>query len=71
LKFDHVHLRVSDLDASTQFYATVLAPLGIVKTRDHGELVEFGDLALSADGPPSANVHRLPGVEPGGGGAVP
>jgi catechol 2,3-dioxygenase-like lactoylglutathione lyase family enzyme len=55
--FDHVHLRVSDLEASKAFYETVLAPLGIEKTWDDGKLVEFGDLALSADGPVSENIH--------------
>ncbi len=29
LIFDHVHLRVSDLEKSKAFYATVLEPLGI------------------------------------------
>jgi catechol 2,3-dioxygenase-like lactoylglutathione lyase family enzyme len=55
--FNHVHLRVSDLAASAAFYATVLRPLGIDKTFDDRALIEFGDLALSSDGPPSANVH--------------
>jgi catechol 2,3-dioxygenase-like lactoylglutathione lyase family enzyme len=55
--FSHVHLRVSDLDESTRFYEIVLAPLGIRKTWDDGSLVEFGPLALSADGALTQNVH--------------
>jgi catechol 2,3-dioxygenase-like lactoylglutathione lyase family enzyme len=54
---NHLHLRVSDLAAATAFYETVLRPLGIDRTFDDGELVEFGDLALSSDGPVSSNVH--------------
>jgi catechol 2,3-dioxygenase-like lactoylglutathione lyase family enzyme len=55
--FSHVHLRVSDLAESVRFYETVLQPLGIRKTWDDGTLVEFGSLALSADGPVTENVH--------------
>jgi catechol 2,3-dioxygenase-like lactoylglutathione lyase family enzyme len=55
--FDHVGLRVSNLGESARFYQTVLQPLGVSKTWDDGELVEFGELALSADGPVSAHVH--------------
>ena len=55
--FSHVHLRVPDLAESVRFYETVLKSLGIPKTWDDGELVEFGDLALSADGPATENLH--------------
>ena len=55
--FSHVHLRVSDLARSRHFYETVLEPLGIPRTWDDGELVEFGNLALSADGPVTGNLH--------------
>ena len=55
--FDHVHLRVRDLDAAKAFYATVLEPLGIPLLLDTPHLLGFANLALSADGPPSANVH--------------
>jgi catechol 2,3-dioxygenase-like lactoylglutathione lyase family enzyme len=55
--FSHVHLRVSELAESVRFYETVLQPLGIRKTWDDGKLVEFGSLAISADGPVSENVH--------------
>jgi len=55
--FSHVQLRVSDLRESVRFYETVLAPLGVEKSWDDGELVEFGLLSLSADGPVSRHVH--------------
>ena len=55
--FSHVHLRVSNLPESVRFYETVLQPLGIAKSWDDGNLVEFGDLALSADGPVTENLH--------------
>jgi catechol 2,3-dioxygenase-like lactoylglutathione lyase family enzyme len=55
--FRHIHLRVADLAESTRFYVTVLEPLGLAKTWDDGELVEFGRLMLSADGPITRNIH--------------
>ena len=47
--FDHVDLHVSDLEASSAFYARVLAPLGI--ERGEGPLFEFGALSLVAIAP--------------------
>jgi catechol 2,3-dioxygenase-like lactoylglutathione lyase family enzyme len=55
--FDHLHLRVRDLDASKSFYTTVLRALGIPLLFDAPHLVQFANLALSADGEPSARVH--------------
>jgi catechol 2,3-dioxygenase-like lactoylglutathione lyase family enzyme len=55
--FDHVHLRVRDLAASTRFYSAVLAPLGFEQTTDTPDLVEFGSLSLSADEPVTAPLH--------------
>jgi catechol 2,3-dioxygenase-like lactoylglutathione lyase family enzyme len=55
--FDHVHLRVADLDASRSFYATVLEPLDVPLLLDTPGLVAFANLALSADGEPSTGVH--------------
>jgi catechol 2,3-dioxygenase-like lactoylglutathione lyase family enzyme len=55
--FDHVHLRVGDLAASRDFYATVLAPLGIPPLLDTPQLVQFANLALSADGPVTEHLH--------------
>jgi catechol 2,3-dioxygenase-like lactoylglutathione lyase family enzyme len=42
--FDHVGLSVGGLEASTEFYRTVLAPLGIEQTSTAP--VEFGALSL-------------------------
>ncbi|MBJ7328431.1 MAG: VOC family protein [Solirubrobacteraceae bacterium] len=55
--FDHVHLRVSDLESSTAFYGKLLEPLGIPLLLDLPHLKGFANLALSADGPVSANTH--------------
>ena len=55
--FDHVHLRVSDLQAAKAFYETVLEPLGIPLMFDTGGMVAFPNLALSDDGPPTENAH--------------
>ena len=54
---DHVHLRVADLAASRAFYGALLEPLGIPLLLDLPHLVGFGNLALSADGPPTTNAH--------------
>jgi catechol 2,3-dioxygenase-like lactoylglutathione lyase family enzyme len=35
MKFDHVVLAASDLDASLPWYAAVLSAIGFVKSRDH------------------------------------
>jgi catechol 2,3-dioxygenase-like lactoylglutathione lyase family enzyme len=55
--FDHVHLRVADLERSRAFYLAALEPLGIPLLLDTPELVAFANLALSADKPPSTGVH--------------
>jgi catechol 2,3-dioxygenase-like lactoylglutathione lyase family enzyme len=55
--FDHVHLRVADLEASRRFYATVLEPLDVPLLLDTPHLIAFANLALSDDGEPSARVH--------------
>jgi catechol 2,3-dioxygenase-like lactoylglutathione lyase family enzyme len=49
--FDHVYLRVRDLEASRRFYEAVLRPLGFPLTTETAELVEFGALSLSAEDP--------------------
>lgn len=54
---DHVHLRVADLARSRAFYGTVLEPLGVPFLLDLPHLVGFGNLALSADGPPTTGAH--------------
>ena len=40
--FDHLTLTVRDLQASSDFYAKALAPLGYSKQRDFGETLAFG-----------------------------
>jgi catechol 2,3-dioxygenase-like lactoylglutathione lyase family enzyme len=55
--FDHVHLRVRELEASKRFYATVLAPLGFELSTDTDELVEFGALSLSEEEPVTQPLH--------------
>jgi catechol 2,3-dioxygenase-like lactoylglutathione lyase family enzyme len=55
--FDHVHLRVADLEASKAFYGEALEPLGIPLLLDTPHLASFANLALSADGPASERVH--------------
>jgi len=55
--FDHVHLRVADLDRAKAFYAAALAPLGFPLLLDTPDLVAFANLALSADGPPTERLH--------------
>jgi catechol 2,3-dioxygenase-like lactoylglutathione lyase family enzyme len=55
--FDHVHLRVADLERSRAFYAGALEPLGIPLLLDAPDLVAFANLALSADAAPSTGVH--------------
>jgi catechol 2,3-dioxygenase-like lactoylglutathione lyase family enzyme len=55
--FDHVHLRVADLARSRAFYLAALEPLGIPLLLDTPHLVQFANLALSADKAPSTGVH--------------
>jgi catechol 2,3-dioxygenase-like lactoylglutathione lyase family enzyme len=55
--FDHVGLRVRNLEESTRFYRVVLAPLGFEQTTDTPELVEFGALALGEEEPVTAPIH--------------
>lgn len=52
--FDHIHLRVADLDRSERFYQTVLRALDptILVERGDGWLQAAGELYLSADGVP-------------------
>ena len=57
--FDHVTIRVSDGEASTRFYSTVLATLGI-EQGEPGEFVEWDDFSLAgatAENPPTRRLH--------------
>jgi catechol 2,3-dioxygenase-like lactoylglutathione lyase family enzyme len=54
--FDHVHLRVADLDASRRFYQAVLAVLGI-PLRGGESSFAADELYVSTDGPPTSGLH--------------
>jgi catechol 2,3-dioxygenase-like lactoylglutathione lyase family enzyme len=53
---DHVHLRVADLQTSKQFYAAVAEVFGL-GIRDGDGSFSLDELFVSADGPPTANLH--------------
>jgi catechol 2,3-dioxygenase-like lactoylglutathione lyase family enzyme len=54
--FDHVHLRVSDLEASRRFYEAALAALGH-ELRCGESYFAFDELHVTSDGQPSAGIH--------------
>jgi catechol 2,3-dioxygenase-like lactoylglutathione lyase family enzyme len=54
--FDHVHLRVADLDVSRRFYEAVLDVLGI-PLGSHDKAFFADELYVSADGPPTQALH--------------
>jgi catechol 2,3-dioxygenase-like lactoylglutathione lyase family enzyme len=54
--FDHVHLRVSDLAASRRFYEAALGALGR-KLEGGEEFFHSDELYVSAEGPPTQNLH--------------
>jgi catechol 2,3-dioxygenase-like lactoylglutathione lyase family enzyme len=56
--FDHLTIRVSDLAASRAFYVEALG----LPTHD-GELVEWGDFSIVADGPATRRLHAGFGVD--------
>ncbi len=53
---DHVHLRVSDLEASKRFYRAAVEALGRSLTRETEAAFLLDELYISADGEPS-RVH--------------
>jgi catechol 2,3-dioxygenase-like lactoylglutathione lyase family enzyme len=58
--FDHVTLRISDLDASRSFYELALATLGFGEPSVGGHFVEWNDLSISQardDRPVTRNLH--------------
>jgi catechol 2,3-dioxygenase-like lactoylglutathione lyase family enzyme len=55
--FDHIHLRVSDLDASKRFYKAVLEAVGRELTSEGSEYFAADELFVSADGPVTGNLH--------------
>jgi catechol 2,3-dioxygenase-like lactoylglutathione lyase family enzyme len=49
--FDHVHLRVSDLDASKRFYRAALESVGLAFTEEGDGWFAADELYVSDDGP--------------------
>jgi|1186.fasta_scaffold25701_2 catechol 2,3-dioxygenase-like lactoylglutathione lyase family enzyme len=58
--FDHLTIRVSDRDASGEFYRLVLAELGYSPTHESPEYIEWDDFGLlrgDAENPPTTGLH--------------
>lgn len=56
-QLDHVHLRVSDLEASKRFYRTALQALGRDLSGESHEFFYADELFVSADGEPTSGLH--------------
>jgi catechol 2,3-dioxygenase-like lactoylglutathione lyase family enzyme len=54
---DHVHLRVSDIEASKRFYSAALEPLGLAFTGEGDGWFAADELFVSSDGEPTAGMH--------------
>jgi catechol 2,3-dioxygenase-like lactoylglutathione lyase family enzyme len=54
---DHVHLRVSDLEASKTFYAAALGAVGLGITTEGPGFFAADELFVSADAEPTRGVH--------------
>jgi catechol 2,3-dioxygenase-like lactoylglutathione lyase family enzyme len=55
--FDHVHLRVRDVEASKRFYAGALESLGLGITAEGDGWFSADELFVSGDGSPTADLH--------------
>jgi catechol 2,3-dioxygenase-like lactoylglutathione lyase family enzyme len=55
--FDHVGLRVADVEASKRFYAGALAPLGLAITGEGEGWFSADELFVSDDGPATSGLH--------------
>lgn len=55
--FDHVHVRVSDLEASKRFYKAVLEAVGRALTTEREGAFAADELYVSADGPATEGLH--------------
>jgi catechol 2,3-dioxygenase-like lactoylglutathione lyase family enzyme len=55
--FDHVHLRVRDLEASKRFYRAAVEALGLSLTHEHAHAFVIDELYVSADGEPTSGAH--------------
>ena len=54
---DHVHLRVSDLEASKAFYAAALDAVGLGIVMEGPGFFAADELFVSADGEPTSGLH--------------
>lgn len=54
---DHVHLRVSDLDATKRFYRAVLESLGRELSGESDSYFWADELFVSSDGEPTRGLH--------------
>ena len=54
--FDHVHLRVSEMEATKRFYGAVLIALGH-ELHERGPYLFFDELYFSGDGPATTGLH--------------
>jgi catechol 2,3-dioxygenase-like lactoylglutathione lyase family enzyme len=55
--FDHVTVRVSDLDASSAFYEPALDRLGYGAPYRESSFLEWEDFSIKLDGPATRNLH--------------
>ena len=55
--FDHVHLRVRDLEASKRFYRAVLETVGLGLTFEGESAFAADELYVSDDGEPTSGLH--------------
>jgi catechol 2,3-dioxygenase-like lactoylglutathione lyase family enzyme len=55
--FDHVHLRVADLEASKRFYRAALESLGLGLAWETESAFSADELFVSADGEPTGGLH--------------
>jgi len=55
--FDHVHLRVRDLEASRRFYQAVLEAVGLALTHESQSAFGADELWVSDDGEPTSGLH--------------
>jgi len=55
--FDHVHVRVQDIEASRAFYAAVLEPFGLGITASGDGWFSADEFFVSGDGTPTSGLH--------------
>lgn len=55
--FDHVHLRVRDIERSKRFYRGALEPLGLGLSGEGDDWFAADELFVSTDGEPTAGMH--------------